>query len=139
MLGHGGARLGVHEGPATRRQNARPSLQQTGDDLPLPVPEKSLAVLLEDIADLLSARGRLDLVVGIDEAQFEPLGQAPADRRLATAHHPDQDDRTRTEPPHQLAVTRTGTVETCGICEIRIASRRSYFLFAAAWRCARHE
>ena len=39
------------------------------------------------------AGGLLDLGVGVDERDAEPLRQPPPDRRLAGAHHADQHDR----------------------------------------------
>ena len=48
------------------------------------------------------ARDALDLVVAVDEGQAEHRRDLAADRRLAGAHQPDEDDRALPEPPQQL-------------------------------------
>ena len=49
-------------------------------------------MLGEDLGDGL-ARGFLDLAVGVDEGQVEPIGEPPADGGLARAHQADEHDR----------------------------------------------
>ena len=86
------ARLGIDEGAAAGRQDMRRPLQQPLDDPPLAIAERGLAEPLEDLLDRAAGRG-LDLVVGVDEIEPEPLGQAPADRSLPRPHQPDHDNR----------------------------------------------
>ena len=85
------ARLGIDEGAAAGRQDMRRPLQQALDHPPLAVAERGLAEALEDLLDRAAGRG-LDLVVGIDEVQPEPLRQAAADRGLARPHQADHDN-----------------------------------------------
>ena len=80
------------EGAAAGRDHPRRSLDQPGDHPALAVAEMRLAEALENLGDA-EPRRRLDLAVGVDEGQAEPLRQPPPDGRLARAHQPDERDR----------------------------------------------
>ena len=54
-------------------------------------PERRLAVGLEDLAHGAAGAG-LDELVGVDQPPAETGGDLASDRRLAGAHHPDEDD-----------------------------------------------
>ena len=82
----------IDEGAAAGRDHPGRPLDQPGDHPALAVAEMGLAEPLENLGDA-QARRRLDLRVGIDEGQAEPLRQPPADGRLARAHQPDERDR----------------------------------------------
>jgi hypothetical protein len=82
----------LHEGTAAGGDDLGRAIDQPGDHSPLAVAEMRLAEALEDVGHG-HAGGGLDLVIGIDEGQAHALRQAPADRRFARTHQPDQHDR----------------------------------------------
>ena len=84
-------RAGVHIGAAAGGEDLRPGLQQAGDNPRFTLTKIRLAVLGEDLAHGL-ARGDFDLVVGVGEGEFEPIGKPAAHRRLAGSHQADQHD-----------------------------------------------
>ena len=87
---------GVHEGAAAGREHLLALVEQASDHLAFAVAEIGLAEALEDLRDG-HARPGLDLGVGIDERQAQPLGEPASDRRLPSPHHADEDDRTSAE------------------------------------------
>src|SRR3546814_8811787 len=89
-----GACLLVHERAAAGGDHLRFPVDQPGDDPPLAVAEMRLAELLEDFADG-AARRRLYLVIGIEERQPEPYGQAAAKPGFARPHQHEADERAR--------------------------------------------
>ena len=91
-----GPRVRVHIGAAAGRKHLRAVFQQPRDDLALALAEIGLAVLGEDLADARACR-HLDLAVGVDEGEVEPVRQPPAHGGLARAHQPDQHDAPRSE------------------------------------------
>ena len=95
------ARVGIHEGAPTGGQHLRPAAQQPPNHFRLTVPEMRLAILGEDIGDR-HARHLLDLLVGIDERQRQPVRQPPPDCRFAAAHQPDHHQRSIADPANQL-------------------------------------
>ena len=94
------ARRRVHERAAAGRKHLGSLVEQAGDHLALAVAEIGLAEALENFGDR-HPRAGLDLRVGVDERQAEPLRQTAADGGLAGAHHADQHDRTPGERPGQ--------------------------------------
>ena len=79
--------------PAAGRHDAPfgQSVDQFGEDSRLPFAKGGLAFVVEDRADR-PAGDRLDLAVSVGERPFEPLGQDPADSRLAGGSIADQGD-----------------------------------------------
>ncbi len=91
LLARDRPRLGVHEGAAAERQHQRVAGQQPADHPALAGAEVALAVAGEQFGDR-AARRQLDLRIGVAERQAQSRRQPPADRGLAGAHQPDQDD-----------------------------------------------
>ena len=91
---HQRPRFGVEIGAAAGRQDVRRPVQQALDDAALAGAELGLAEAVEELRDG-AARGTLDFVVGVDERQAEPEGQALDDRALADPHQPDEGDGAR--------------------------------------------
>ena len=63
-----------------------------------------LTASTQEIRDYLGdgeAVRRLDLMIGIDEGQAEPLRQPPPHGGLARAHHSDEHKGPPGQPPHQ--------------------------------------
>ena len=74
----------VHEGAAAGRQHVRRVVEQARDHPALAVAERRLAVAREDLGDGAAGR-RLDLVVGVDEGQAEPLAPGGGRSQLLPA------------------------------------------------------
>ena len=91
LLARDRPRLGVHEGAAAERQHQRVAGQQPADHPALAGAEVALAIAGEQFGDG-AARRQLDLGIGVAERQAQSRRQPPADRGLAGAHQPDQDD-----------------------------------------------
>ena len=92
----GGPRLGVHIGAAAGGENLRAAFEQARNHLALALAEIAFAVLGKDFADA-RAGGHLDLGVGVDEGQVEPVREPPAHGGLASPHEPDQHDASRSK------------------------------------------
>jgi hypothetical protein len=58
------------------------------------------AVMRENLGDG-EVGGLLDFRVGVEKGEVQRPGQAPADARLAGAHHSDQHDAALAEPRHE--------------------------------------
>ena len=86
------ARLRLDEGAAAGGDDALALADQPRQHPPFAVAEIGFAMRGENFGDG-HAMGGFDLVVGIDEGEAEPLREPPADRRLARAHHADEDQR----------------------------------------------
>ena len=65
--------------------------ERRADRVRLDLAEALLPALLEQLGDRL-AGALLDRVVEVEERAVEPRRQLAAERRLAGAHEPDQDD-----------------------------------------------
>src|SRR5690606_19293163 len=96
MLADGIARARVHISAAAGCQNLRAFLQQPRDDTSLTVPEIRRAMIRKDLRDGLAC-SRLDLVVGVYEAQTEPLCQAASHCGLPGTHQTNENDAPRTD------------------------------------------
>ena len=80
------------------------------------VPEKGLAVSLEDFGDGHACR-RFNGSVGVDEIQSEPLRKAAPDRGLAGSHNADKDDGTAAKAPHEAGRARVAPLRQ-GACAL---------------------
>ena len=98
---HQRPRVGIDERPAAGAEYDVPVLEQPGNDVHLTGAKIGLAVGRENVLDG-HAGGLLHLLVAVDEVAAQAVGEAPADRGLAGAHHADQDDRPVPEEPLQL-------------------------------------
>src|SRR5919109_886643 len=74
---------------ARAREHDALELRELGERLCLACAEAGFALDLEDHRDLHAA-ARLNLVIGVDEAQLEPPGERAPDGGLAGAHQADQ-------------------------------------------------
>ena len=83
--------VGVEDGAAAEREDAVVGGERVLDRALLQRAEVRLAVVDEDLGDLL-AGGGLDVRVGVAEGDAELLGHQPADGGLAGAGGTDQDD-----------------------------------------------
>ncbi len=86
------ARLRLDEGAAAGGDDPLALADQPGEHATLAVAEIGFAMMSEDFRDG-QAMGGFDLVIRIDEGQAKPVRQPLADRRLARAHHADEDQR----------------------------------------------
>ena len=80
---------GVEHRAAAEGQHARVRAQRLDHGGALEQPEPVLALVDEDLRDLL-AGGRLDVVVGVADLDAPPGREQPADGGLAGPHRPDQ-------------------------------------------------
>src|SRR6185503_855797 len=88
-LGEPLAVAGVEDDAAARGHDHVFERRQVGDDVALALAKTSLALLLEDVADV-DARSLLDFGVAVDELQPKQRREPPADGGLSGAHGTDQ-------------------------------------------------
>ncbi len=81
----------AQHGTTAGGQHARAALRQGVDDVLLDVPERRLAMGVEEVADR-AADALLDLVVAVDERQAEVTRKMAPDRGLPSAGHADEGD-----------------------------------------------
>ena len=84
--------MGIDEGAAAGGDDALALPDQTRQNAPFAVAEIGFSVRGENLG-YGQTMGGFDFMIGIDERQAEPLGEPFADRRLARAHHADEDER----------------------------------------------
>lgn len=86
-----GPGFGIHECSATGRQYMGRFAQKARNDLAFTGAKCRFAKSLEYVVDTAPGSG-FDLRVGVSEWHAKRARQTPPDRRLASAHHTDQDD-----------------------------------------------
>src|ERR1051325_9979378 len=77
--------------PAPGRDHGFSSLRQLGNNLPLPVSKRRLAILSENLINAFSS-ARLDNMVGIEKRKMQRRSKHLAGRRFSGAHEADKGD-----------------------------------------------